>query len=157
MVSLLPVQTSQCIAVLFFMTGSSPDNVIFSITNPYNSSSCKPGSWELVIPPDSQKRLLYWSSDFKYRWIGFSFSLFSSSLLFLISSSLLFLISRNDADIVAVRQGCKFTGWTGVSYDGEKIVVDAWQNDFWVVFARYVPDLSYCRSQTWIDLLSRNF
>ena len=88
-----------------------------------------------MIPPDSQKRLLYWSSDFKYRWIGFSFSLFSSSLLF--------LISRNDADIVAVRQGCKFTGWTGVSYDGEKIVVDAWQNDFWVVFARYVP-VSYC-------------
>ena len=56
---------------------------------------------------------------------------------------LIFLISRNDADIVAVRQGCKFTGWTGVSYDGEKIVVDAWQNDFWVVFARYVP-VSYC-------------
>ena len=87
MVSLLPVQTSQCIAVLFFMTGSWHDNVIFSITNPHHSSSCKPGSWELVIPPDSQKRLLYWSSDFKYRWIGFSFSLFSSSLLFLISSS----------------------------------------------------------------------
>ena len=72
--------------------------------------------------------------------------LFIFSIFFLIACPaffLIFLISRNDADIVAVRQGCKFTGWTGVSYDGEKIVVDAWQNDFWVVFARYVP-VSYC-------------
>ena len=72
--------------------------------------------------------------------------LFIFSIFFLIAFPaffLIFLISRNDADIVAVRQGCKFTGWTGVSYDGEKIVVDAWQNDFWVVFARYLP-VSYC-------------
>ena len=47
------------------------------------------------------------------------------------------VLPRNDADIVAVRRGCKFTGWTGVSYDGEKIVVDAWQEDYWVVFARW--------------------
>ena len=103
--------------------------------NPYHSSSCKPGSWELVIPPGTQKRLLYWSSDFKYRCSGFHYlGVTLSSLLFL--SQQLQVLPRNDADIVAVRRGCKFTGWTGVSYDGEKIVVDAWQEDFWVVFAR---------------------
>jgi len=76
----------------------------------FDSSSCAAGSWRLTIPPDSQKRFLYWSSDYKY---------------------------RNDADIVGVREGCMFTGWTGVSYDGERIVLDAHQNDFWVVFARW--------------------
>ena len=32
-------------------------------------------------------------------------------------------IFRNDADIVAVRNGCTFTGWTGSGYDGETFTV----------------------------------
>ena len=58
-------------------------------------------------------------------------------LFSLLCLSQLQVLLRNDADIVAVRRGCMFTGWTGVSYDGEKIVVDAWQEDYWVVFARW--------------------
>ena len=32
---------------------------------------------------------------------------------------------RNDADVVAVRNGCTFTGWTGSGYDGETFTVTA--------------------------------
>ena len=37
------------------------------LTSFIHSSSCGPGSWRLAIPANSQKRLLYWSADYKYR------------------------------------------------------------------------------------------
>ena len=37
------------------------------LTSFIHSSSCAPGSWRLAIPANSQKRLLYWSADYKYR------------------------------------------------------------------------------------------
>ena len=38
---------------------------------------------------------------------------------------------RNDADIVGVRSGCTFTGWTGTSFDGEKFSLTAGMSDRW--------------------------
>jgi len=52
----------------------------------YDSSTCAPDSWQLMVKPGEQRQFEYWSSDWKY---------------------------RNDADVVAVRNGCTFTGWTG--------------------------------------------
>jgi len=77
----------------------------------YDSSSCMEGTWKLEVTSGTQKQLLYWSSDFKY---------------------------RNDADIVAVRNGCTFTGWTGSGYDGETFTVTAGPGlmDRWIVFSK---------------------
>ena len=35
------------------------------------------------------------------------------------------LLIRNDADVLGIRNGCTFTGWTGSGYDGEKFTVTA--------------------------------
>ena len=32
---------------------------------------------------------------------------------------------RNDADVLGIRNGCTFTGWTGSGYDGETFTVTA--------------------------------
>ena len=57
-----------------------------------------------MVPPGEQRQLDYFSSDFKY---------------------------RNDADIVAVRRGCTFTGFTGSSFNGERFTVTAGSADRW--------------------------
>merc|ERR1712032_1043660 len=62
----------------------------------YDSSSCMEGTWMLEFTSGTQKQFRYWSSDFKY---------------------------RNDADVLGIRNGCTFTGWTG-------------QKDRWVVFSK---------------------
>merc|ERR1711971_181393 len=77
----------------------------------YDSSTCSSGSWELPVHDGTQKQLNYWSSDWKY---------------------------RNDADILGVRSGCSFTGWTGSSFDGDSFSFTAGMSDRWVVFA-YSP------------------
>jgi len=74
----------------------------------YDSSTCSRGSWELPVEDGTQKQLNYWSSDWKY---------------------------RNDADILGVRSGCSFTGWTGSSFDGDNFSLTAGMSDRWVVFA----------------------
>lgn len=74
----------------------------------YDSSTCAEGTWKLVVPRGTQKRLRYWSDDFKY---------------------------RNDADVLGVRHGCSFTGWTGSAYNYDSFTLTAGATDRWVVFA----------------------
>merc|ERR1712080_416355 len=59
----------------------------------YDSGSCS-GGWRLPVEPGEERQLLYWSSDYKY---------------------------RNDADIVAVRNGCTFTGYMGEASTGRAL------------------------------------
>ena len=33
-----------------------------------HSSTCKDGTWQLPVLNNANKRLRYWSSDYKYRW-----------------------------------------------------------------------------------------
>jgi len=74
----------------------------------YDSSTCAEGTWRLVVNRGTQKRLRYWSDDFKY---------------------------RNDADVLGVRSGCSFTGWTGSAYNYNSFTLTAGATDRWVVFA----------------------
>jgi len=74
----------------------------------YDSSSCAPDSWQLLVRGGEQRQLEYWSSDWKY---------------------------RNDADVVGVRNGCSFTGWTGSGFDEDSFTLNAGATDRWVVFA----------------------
>ena len=39
-----------------------------------HSSTCSAGSWELSVRDGAQKKLNYWSSDWKYRFAGFRLS-----------------------------------------------------------------------------------
>merc|ERR1712080_451793 len=41
---------------------------------------------------------------------------------------------RNDMDLVAVRNGCVFTGFSGSDYNGDMITIRAQGRDRWVVF-----------------------
>jgi len=77
----------------------------------YDSSSCMEGTWKLEFTSGTQKQFRYWSSDFKY---------------------------RNDADVLGIRNGCTFTGWTGSGYDGETFTATAGPGprDRWIVFSR---------------------
>jgi len=72
----------------------------------YDSSTCSSAGWELEVARGEQKRLKYFSSDWKY---------------------------RNDADTVGVKRGCTFLGFTGSSYDGEQLVVTAGIRNRWLV------------------------
>jgi len=72
----------------------------------YDSGSCS-GGWRLPVSPGAQQRLLYWSADYKY---------------------------RNDADLVGVRNGCTFTGFTGDNFDGDSFVLTGGAHDRWVLF-----------------------
>jgi len=71
----------------------------------YDSSSCK-GGWTLEVTPGTQRRLQYFSSDWKY---------------------------RNDIDTIGVASGCTFTGFTGSSFDGDQMVVTAGITERWIV------------------------
>jgi len=71
----------------------------------FDSSSCK-GGWTLEVTPGTQRRLQYFSSDWKY---------------------------RNDIDTIGVASGCTFTGFTGSSFDGDQMVVTAGIADKWLV------------------------
>jgi len=71
----------------------------------YDSGTCG-GGWELQVRPGAQRRLEYFSSDWKY---------------------------RNDADTIGLRSGCTFTGFTGSSFDGEKMIFTAGVKDRWLV------------------------
>jgi len=74
----------------------------------YDSSSCS-GGWKLPIA-EGQLQFRFWSSYYKY---------------------------RNDMDLIAVRSGCTFTGFTDSSFNGNSGVVAATQGwDRWVVFQR---------------------
>merc|ERR1719158_1006778 len=73
----------------------------------YDSSRCS-GGWSLVLP-EGQRQFRYWSSDWGY---------------------------RNDMDVVGVRAGCIFTGFSGSAFNGNSVVVSAEQWDRWVVFSR---------------------
>ena len=48
---------------------------------------------------------------------------------------------RNDADIVGVRSGCTFTGWTGTSFDGEKFSLTAGMSDRWHL--SFLPSIGF--------------
>jgi len=73
----------------------------------YDSSKCS-GGWSLVLP-EGQRKFRYWSSDWGY---------------------------RNDMDVVGVRAGCTFTGFSGSAFNGNSVMVRAEQWDHWVVFSR---------------------
>ena len=74
------------------------------------SSSCMEGTWKLEFTSGTQKQFRYWSSDFKYRCKKPSINI---------------LPNRNDADVLGIRNGCTFTGWTGSGYDGETFTATA--------------------------------
>merc|ERR1719474_111905 len=71
----------------------------------YDSARCR-GGWKLDAPPGTQKRLLYFSSDWKH---------------------------RNDVDTIGVRNGCTFVGFTGSSFDGNSMSITAGISDRWIV------------------------
>merc|ERR1719347_249556 len=73
----------------------------------YDSAKCY-GGWSLNITAGEQRKLYYWSSDWKY---------------------------RNDADLLAVAAGCTFTGFSGRDFDGEKLVIGAAHVNRWVTFS----------------------
>jgi len=76
----------------------------------YDSHTCNSEGWKLDIMDGDQRSFAYFSSDWKY---------------------------RNDADLVAVRHGCTFTGFTGVSFSGKSVQIAAGRKDRWVVFAKW--------------------
>ena len=96
-------------------------------------------------PPTSgtQKQFRYWSSDFKYHSSLRSYSPLGNSLVGLAHQSPIprdslserqvevqkpsdnILPNRNDADVLGIRNGCTFTGWTGSGYDGETFTATA--------------------------------
>ena len=41
---------------------------------------------------------------------------------------------RNDADVLGLRNGCTFTGFSSTNYQGEKVTITAGTIDRWVVF-----------------------
>merc|ERR1712181_63156 len=75
----------------------------------YDSSTCADGTWKLPVYNNANKRLRYWSSDYKY---------------------------RNDADVIGVRNGCTFLGWTSSDFRGNSFKLTAGATDRWVVFAQ---------------------
>jgi len=99
----------------------------------YDSSSCSQKAWKILIRDGEQRSFAYFSSDWKY---------------------------RNDADLVAVRHGCAFTGFAGVHFSGASVTISAPDmKDRWVLFANssfefeflHESILSYqciCRNQT---------
>jgi len=72
----------------------------------YDSSTCKDDGWKLMLP-EGQIQFRFWSSKFKY---------------------------RNDMDLIAVRDGCTFTGFSDSEFNGNSGVVTAKGWDRWVVF-----------------------
>jgi len=74
----------------------------------YDSSTCADGTWQLPVYNNANRRLRYWSSDYKY---------------------------RNDADVIGVKNGCTFFGWTGSGFDGNSFKLTAGATDRWIVFA----------------------
>ena len=123
-----------------------------------HSSSCAPGSWRLTIPPDSQKRFLYWSSDYKYRlnsfqtscaWTETCFPKFSEEMTPTLSEwgKVASSLAGPGWVLMRISPYSNILIWQlwweyphkyshQVSFDGEKIVLDAHHDDFWVVFAR---------------------
>jgi len=81
----------------------------------FDSASCSPSGWSLEIVAGTQKQMRFLTSDWKY---------------------------RNDADIVGVRRGCTFTGWTQVGFGGEAFDLTAKERERWLVFAED-PTFSY--------------
>jgi len=63
----------------------------------YDSGTCE-GSWQLNVASGEQRQLTYFSSDWTY---------------------------RNDADVVGVRHGCSFTGFTDSGFAGDTFTVTA--------------------------------
>merc|ERR1712172_453808 len=105
----------------------------------FDSHTCSSKGWRLDIRDGEQRSFAYFSSDWKY---------------------------RNDADLVAVRHGCSFTGFVGVNFSGKSVQIRADRKDRWVVFANWNATsplhasfhdlhesiLSYqcvCRAETW--------
>jgi len=74
----------------------------------YDSSRCRQRSWSLVLP-EGKRKFRFWSSDWKY---------------------------RNDIDMVGVRAGCTFTGFSGSRFNGNSVTVHAMHWDHWVIFSR---------------------
>jgi len=73
----------------------------------YDSSNCN-GGWKLMLA-EGQIQFRFWSSYWKY---------------------------RNDMDLIAVRDGCTFTGFSDSQFNGNSGVVAAKGKDRWVVFYR---------------------
>jgi len=72
----------------------------------YDSSACS-GGWIFGIN-EGDLRFRFWSAYYQY---------------------------RNDMDLIAVRAGCTFTGYTESHWDGDSAVIQAVGHDRWVVFA----------------------
>ena len=49
---------------------------------------------------------------------------------------IIIVLIRNDMDVVGVRAGCTFTGFSGSAFNGNSVMVRAELWDHWVVFSR---------------------
>merc|ERR1711962_1938700 len=90
-------------------TGELNDTICAKI---YDNEACPGnpypnGNWVLGIPDGTQRQFRYFSSDYQY---------------------------RNDAEMVGVRSGCTFTGWTSTGYSGNSFTITAGATDRWVRF-----------------------
>merc|ERR1712126_320893 len=72
----------------------------------YDSATCRPSGWILPLA-EGRIQFRFWSSWWKY---------------------------RNDMDLIAVRNGCVFTGYSDSEYNGDIITVRAQGGDQWIVF-----------------------
>ena len=52
------------------------------------------------------------------------------------TTTIIIMLIRNDMDVVGVRAGCTFTGFSGSAFNGNSVMVRAELWDHWVVFSR---------------------
>ena len=70
--------------------------------------------------------------------MGIQVSCYLITVMLLLLKNNVTNILRNDMDVVGVRAGCTFTGFSGSDFDGNSVTVRAEQSDHWVVFDRSV-------------------
>ena len=54
------------------------------------------------------------------------------------TTTITMVLIRNDMDVVGVRAGCTFTGFSGSAFNGNSVMVRGEQWDKWAVFSRFL-------------------
>ena len=127
-----------------------PSADICTIWGSFYSSSCSSSGWSLEIVDGARKELKYWSSDWKYRWdlvhgMDLDLNLVHDIDLDLVhdkEENFKDFFQRNDADIVGVRRGCKFSAWTEVVFKHflfwKSHILDSHETGYLVGLRRYL-------------------
>ena len=79
--------------------------------------------------------------------MGIQVSCYLITVMLLLLKNNVTNILRNDMDVVGVRAGCTFTGFSGSDFDGNSVMVRAEQSDHWVVFDRFFLSI-----YLWLDV-----